>query len=798
MTFRDFLKKNIVILDGGMGTLLEKRGIKPGEKCEEWNLTHPEEIYQVHKAYFDAGSNVVNTNTFGANILKFDEEKLNEIVRSAVVLAKRARDDSTSSKEKFIALDIGPTGKMLKPFGDLDFERAVEVFAHTVRIGVSCGVDLITVETMNDSMETKAALLAVKENSNLPVIVTNAYGSDSKLLSGASAECMAAMLEGMGADAIGANCSFGPSALLQVMETLLAESSVPVVFKPNAGLPVMKDEICEYDISPEEFAEQVVRSVERGVRVVGGCCGTTPEYIKLLSDRLSDKAPIPVERKSKTVISSFSRAVTLGGRVKIIGESINPTGKRLMRRAVEEGDLDFIVNKAIYQEEKGADALDINVGVPGIDEVSFLKKAIMAVQYASPLPLCIDTSDAEAMEAALRIYNGKAIINSVNGKESSMKKIFPLMKKYGGVAIALTLDDSGIPETAHGRIEIAKKILAEAEKYGIDKKDIIFDPLAMAVSADRKSASVTLECIKRIKEELGCNTSLGVSNVSFGLPKRDVINSAFFAMAYASGLSAAIMNPASFEMMKTYYAASALLGYDENFKDYTSVAEGLQAVGEIEIKSSGTETCEAVSLSEAIVKGLSARAVEAASELLKSKSAIEIINTEIIPALNKVGEGFEKGNIYLPGLLLSAEVTKSAFAVIKASMNGSMLKNGVKAVIATVKGDVHDIGKNIVKTILENYGFDITDLGKDVPSEQIVETAKEIDADLVVLSALMTTTLPAMEETVKLLKAQIPAVKVMVGGAVLNEEYSLAIGADVYAKDAMAAVRYAEKLAKSK
>ncbi|MBQ9069960.1 MAG: homocysteine S-methyltransferase family protein [Clostridia bacterium] len=795
MTFSEFSKQNIVILDGGMGTLLEKRGIKPGEKSEEWNISHPDVIYEIQKSYFDAGSNVVNTNTFGANLFKFEKAELEKIILSAVSLAKRAREDSQSKKEKFIALDIGPTGKLIKPFGDMDFEKAYEIFSETVRIGVKYGVDLITVETMNDSMETRAALLAVKDNSDLPVIVTNAYGTDSKLLSGASPETMAAMLEGMGADFIGANCSLGPKALFPVIESLLENSSVPTVFKPNAGLPEIKSGETVYNVSPEEFARDVVDMVRLGVRVVGGCCGTTPEYIKALSDKLEGLNPKPVSKKNKTVVTSFCKALKLGGKMTLIGESINPTGKKRMRRAVEEGDVDFIVSTAISEEELGADALDINVGVPGIDETAFIEKVVSSVQYSSSLPLCIDTSSAEAMEAALRIYNGKAIINSVNGKPSSMEKIFPLMKKYGGVAIALTLDENGIPETADGRMEIAKKILAEAERYGIDKKDIIFDPLAMTVSADKNSALVTLECIKRIKTELGCHTSLGVSNISFGLPKRDIVNSVFFAMAYQNGLSAAIMNPASAEMMKSYYAASLLLGLDDNSKNYVAAAENME-IGGMSLSVKKEESLSSLTLSESIIKGLSERATEITRELLKTVSAMDIVNSEIIPALDKVGRGFEEGSVYLPGLLLSAETAKSAFSEIKSSVSGSTSKNGVEIVIATVKGDIHDIGKNIVKLLLENYGFEVIDLGKDVAPETIVSEAEKHSADIVGLSALMTTTVPAMEETVKLLKERHPTVKVMVGGAVLNEEYARKIGADAYAKDAMSAVRYAEAFIK--
>ena len=797
MTFREFAKDNIVILDGGMGSLLEKYGILPGEAPETWNISHPEVITEIHRAYYNAGSHVINTNTFGANALKYDRETLENIIASAFDCAKKARETSSGSNAKFIAADIGPTGRMLKPFGDLDFEDAYKAFAETVILAEKHGADLIVIETMNDSYETKAALLAAKENSSLPVIVTNAYGSDGKLISGATPEVMVAMLEGMGADYIGANCSLGPEALLDVIKGITACSSVPCVFKPNAGLPEAINGKTVYDLSADEFADAVAEAVKLGARLVGGCCGTTPEYIKALSAKLAGEKPAEITRKTNTVITSYCKAHCFDGKITLIGERINPTGKKRLRTAVEERDIDYIVGIAIDEEELGAHALDVNVGAPGTNECEFLPEVISAIQYSSLLPLVIDTSDADAMEAALRVYNGKPLINSVNGKSESIERIFPLMKKYGAAAIALTLDERGIPKTADERMQIAKRILAEAEKYGIDKKDIIFDPLAMAVSVDKDSAKVTLEAISRISRELGCHTSLGVSNISFGLPKRDAVNSAFFSMALGAGLSAAIMNPASPEMMKSYYASSALLGLDDNFESYISAAESMETAVAPMVKSDKAEAT-AVTLAEAIVKGLKDRAASVTEELLKSTDSMRIVNDEIIPALDTVGRGFEEGRIYLPGLLLSAETAKVAFEAIKRSMTGASVKRDLSIVIATVKGDVHDIGKNIVKLLLENYGFSVTDLGKDVPSAEIVRAAKENNADIVALSALMTTTVPAMEETVNMLRAELPSAKVIVGGAVLNEDYARRIGADFYGKDAMSAVRYAESVEKLK
>lgn len=797
MNFREFAKDNIVILDGGMGSLLEKYGILPGEAPETWNISHPEVITEIHRAYYNAGSHVINTNTFGANILKYDSDTLEKIIASAFDCAKKARETSSGSNAKFIAADIGPTGRMLKPFGDLDFEDAYKAFAETVILAEKHGADLIVIETMNDSYETKAALLAAKENSSLPVIVTNAYGSDGKLISGATPEVMVAMLEGMGADYIGANCSLGPEALLDVIKGITACSSVPCVFKPNAGLPEAINGKTVYDLSADEFANAVAEAVKLGARLVGGCCGTTPEYIKALSAKLAGEKPAEITRKTNTVITSYCKAHCFDGKITLIGERINPTGKKRLRTAVEERDIDYIVGIAIDEEELGAHALDVNVGAPGTNECEFLPEVISAIQYSSSLPLVIDTSDADAMEAALRVYNGKPLINSVNGKRESVERIFPLMKKYGAAAIALTLDERGIPKTADERMQIAKRILAEAEKYGIDKKDIIFDPLAMAVSVDKDSAKVTLEAISRISRELGCHTSLGVSNISFGLPKRDAVNSAFFSMALGAGLSAAIMNPASPEMMKSYYASSALLGLDDNFESYISAAESMETAVAPMVKSDKAEAT-AVTLAEAIVKGLKDRAASVTEELLRSVDSMKIVNDEIIPALDTVGRGFEEGRIYLPGLLLSAETAKVAFESIKRSMTGASVKRDLSIVIATVKGDVHDIGKNIVKLLLENYGFSVTDLGKDVPSAEIVRAAKENNADIVALSALMTTTVPAMEETVNMLRSELPSAKVIVGGAVLNEDYARRIGADFYGKDAMSAVRYAESVEKLK
>ena len=800
MNFKEFLKDNIVYLDGGLGTLLQANGLLPGELPERWNITHADVIRKAQLDYFNSGSNVVCTNTFGANILKFSNSELDEIIKAAIENAKFARNNANTDAPKFIALDIGPTGKLLKPIGELDFERAVEIFATTIKIGVKYGVDLIVIETMSDSYESKAALLAAKENSDLPIIVTNAYGANGKLMTGATPEAMVAMLEGMGVSALGANCSLGPRQLRPIMEKLLAVASVPVVFKPNAGLPKTLDGKTIFDVKPYEFAEEVTALIKKGVRVAGGCCGTTPEYIKELTTCAKGVQPVDVTDKNRTVISSYAKAVTFGKEPILIGERINPTGKKALKKALIDNDISYILKEGVGQQEKGVHVLDVNAGIPEVDEKEVLTNVVTELQSVTDLPLAIDTASTSAMEKALRYYNGKAMINSVNGKAESMQAVFPLVKKYGGVVIALTLDENGIPDTVEGRVNIAKKIIATAKEYGISNKDIVFDTLAMAVSADNNAPSVTLQAISRIKKELGCNTSLGVSNVSFGLPMRDVINSTFFALALNAGLSAAIMNPYSEAMLKTYYSYNTLSGFDS---DCTSYLEAVKSFSEaVVVGQPKLQDAQAVSysseLQEAVIKGYKEVAKTATEELLKTTLPLDIVNNEIIPALNVVGEGYEKGSVYLPGLLMSAEASKVSFDVIKQYV----INNGVKAddkgtfVIATVEGDIHDIGKNIVKLLLENYGFNVIDLGKDVKAQVILDTVIATHAPIVGLSALMTTTLPSMAEAVKLIKEKAPWCKTVVGGAVLTEEYAKKIGADKYAKDALETVRYAQSVIK--
>ena len=794
MKILDYLKQNILVLDGGMGTLLQKKGLAAGELPELWNLTHPEVIREIHRDYYDAGSNVVSTNTFGANLLKFDREELDAIVGAAVANARAAADASVSTKEKFVALDIGPSGKLLKPYGDLDFEDAVALFAETVRLGVKYGVDLIFIETMNDSYETKAALLAAKENSSLPVFVSNAYGSDLRLMTGASPAAMVAMLEGLGADAIGANCSLGPKQLIPVARELIKYASVPVLLKPNAGLPEIRNGETVFDVTPEEFGEVVAELVKEGIRICGGCCGTTPEHIRAVTSSLP-KAPTATEKKQFSLVSSYTHAVDFANAPILIGERINPTGKKRFKQALREHDLDYILKEGLDQEAAGVHILDVNVGLPEINEAETIREVICELQAVCNLPLQIDTADADAMEAALRRYNGKAMINSVNGKEESMHAVFPLVKKYGGLVVALTLDESGIPATVDGRVAIAKRILKVAEEYGIEKKDLIFDTLTMTVSADPGAAQVTLGALRKIREELGCNTVLGVSNVSFGLPNRDVLNGIFFTCALENGLTAAIMNPYSAEMMKAYYSFRALRALDENCADYIAFASAL-TTETVNATATATATVESgeLTLKNAIIKGLKDKARELSATLLATEAPLELVRGHIVPALDVVGKGFEDHTVYLPGLLMSAEAAKAAFEPISAALASSADSESKRltVVIATVKGDIHDIGKNIVSLLLENYGFRVIDLGRDVAPETVVEATLTHKAYIVGLSALMTTTVPAMEETIKLLREKAPFCRVVVGGAVLNEEYADMIGADKYASDAMETVRYAE------
>lgn len=791
---REVLKNKRLICDGGFGTMLQSEGLCAGECSEEWNISHPDIIKNIHKQYIDAGADIVTMNTFGVNTLKYDENTVRCMIESAYKSAYEAITES--GKKAYIALDVGPLGRLLAPYGDLDFEEAVSVFSYTVRVGYECGADIIIIETMNDTYETKAAVLAAKENSDLPIFVTNVFDKSGKQMTGADVPATVALLEGLGVEALGMNCSLGPMQMNEILPAFFEYSSTPVMVQPNAGLPIERNGKTVYDIDSDTFALEVKKMAEMGAAILGGCCGTTPEYIRKIREAVDSVPYRYIEKKHRTLVSSYTHACEIGKEPILIGERINPTGKSKLKAALREGNMSYILSEAIGEEEKGAHILDVNVGLPEIDEVKMLSRVTYEIQSVSDLPLQLDSVDAKAMEGAMRIYNGKPLINSVNGNEESMKKVFPLVKKYGGTLIALAMDDNGIPETARGRYDIAKRIIDEAAKYGIDKKDIIVDPLALTVSSDKNSANVTLEAVKMIKEGLCVNTSLGISNISFGLPNRDMVTSSFFTMALEAGLSAAIMNPNSYEVMKAYYTYLALHGLDEGFVRYIDFATNVENTvsvntGVVKAKAASLEGKSV--LESAIIKGLKLEARAAADELLETTPPMEVINSHIIPALNHVGEGYEKKTIYLPGLLMSAEASQAAFEAIKVKIpKGS--DSGKKIVLATVKGDIHDIGKNIVRVLLENFGFDVIDLGRDVPPVDVVEAAVKNNVKLVGLSALMTTTLPAMAETIKLLREEYKDVKIVVGGAVLTNEYADMIGADKYAADAMETVRYAQSI----
>ena len=791
---RERLGKELLYFDGGMGTLLQERGLQPGELPETWNLLHAEEIREIHRKYIEAGSDIVLTNTFGANALKFHDDaySLEEIVNAAVGHVKAAAEQAGNGRRIYTALDIGPTGKLLKPMGDLDFETAYEAYKEVMIYGEKAGADLIHIETMSDTYELKAAVLAAKENTSLPVFATTIFDERGKLLTGADVPSVVALLEGLRVDAFGINCGMGPEQMIPILEQITKYSSLPVIVKPNAGLPKQKNGQTYYDVSPEEFAEVMKKIVEMGAVVIGGCCGTTPDHIKAMADACRMIPIKPVEKKNFTMVSSYGQSVFLGTGSKIIGERINPTGKKKFKQALVERDMDYILREGITQQDNGAHILDVNVGLPDIDEPALMKEVVQELQSVTSLPLQIDTVDVEAMEGALRIYNGKAMVNSVSGKQESMDKVFPLIQKYGGVVIGLALDENGIPADAEGRVQVAKKIIAEAAKYGIEKKDIVIDALAMTISSEPEGAKITLETLRRLRDEVGVCTVLGVSNISFGLPSRPIVNSIFYTMAMQNGLSVGIINPGSEDMMKAWYAFHALMALDSNCEKY--IARYAQQPGTTPVQAAGGK--HTMTLQSAIERGLKEEASSITAELAEQKDALDIINEELIPALNNVGEGFEKGTVFLPQLLMSAESAKSAFAVLKERMDqsGEVQEKKGKVILATVKGDIHDIGKNIVKVLLENYSFDVIDLGKDVPPEKVVETVLEQDVHLVGLSALMTTTVVSMEETIRQLREKAPDCLVMVGGAVLNQEYADMIGADFYGKDAMQSVHYAQKV----
>lgn len=746
--------------------------LKAGELPELLNINDPERVYAIHKAYADAGCNIISANTFGANRFKYNN--VDEIVKSAVKNAKRTG--------KKVALDIGPTGKLLKPMGDLDFEECVDIFADVVKAGRD-EADLVLLETFGDLYEIKAAMLAVKENCDLPLVVSMIFDEKARLLTGADVRTACAVVEGLGADAIGFNCGLGPKQMIPLVEELEKHASIPILVMPNAGLPESVNGETIFNVDPDEFASYMTQIAKMGVSYLGGCCGTTPAHLKAMIEATKDIEDKVPEFKNETIVASYSKSVDLSEGA-VIGERINPTGKKLMKEALRNKDMDYVLRQGITQSEAGAHILDVNMGLPEIDEKEMLCSGVYELQSVLPVPLQLDSGDAEAMEAALRLYNGKAMINSVNGKEKSMKEVFPLAKKYGGVVVCLCLDEDGIPSTAQGRIAIAKKIIKRAAEYGIDKKNLAVDALVMTISTDTNNAIETLNAVDYIRNTLGVNTVLGVSNISFGLPNREAVNTAFYTLAMSRGLSAGIINPNSRPMMNAFYSYKALAGKDESCQEYIKSAVDTEIV----------QKTENLDLKTAIIKGMKEESARCAKELLENTESLVIINDYIIPALDVVGDGFEKNTIFLPQLLMSADSAKAAFDEIKAHfvMSGAEQVKGEKIIIATVEGDIHDIGKNIVKVLLQNYGFDVMDLGKDVKCEKVLEEAQKNNVKLVGLSALMTTTVPNMEKTIKLLHDNTHA-KVFVGGAVLTRDYAKMINADFYAKDAMESVRIAQE-----
>ena len=843
-TFRDYLGKQILFFDGGTGSVLQAQGLKPGELPENWNVEQPEKIVQLGYGYFLAGSNIINSNSFGAFSTKFTgtdgrysvqqviDAALQNAFKARQLIQEKDRESGAEDTPRFVAFDIGSCGKLLKPLGDLDFEDAVTLFKTSFEAGIKHNPDLILIETMNDLYEAKAAVIAAKEameaaGKDIPIVASMVYDEGQKTLTGSSPEICAAVLEGLGVDALGLNCSLGPEQMKPIVTRLLAATTLPVLVKPNAGLPKSVNGQTVYDVGAQEFSDIVSDFCAEGAAIAGGCCGTNPEFIKRLVEKTCAKVPgLAIKPRSvhKSVITSGTRLVEFGGgnAPVLIGERINPTGKKKLKQALKDNDLAYILNEGLTQEEKGAQVLDVNVGLPEIDECQMMQKVIKELQAVTDLPLQIDTSDPVTMEKAMRIYNGKPLVNSVNGKQEVMKQIFPLVKKYGGMVIALALDEQGIPPTAEGRIAIVEKLYAEAAKYGIAENQIVIDPLAMTVSADDQAGVATLATVKYVHEVKHGLTSLGISNVSFGLPLREHITSIFFTMAMQNGLSAAIMNPNAIEMMKAWTCFKTLSGLDGQCLGYIDFAGKYeQVVASGPSRASGTTTSSAVPepveglegrtdpakgnlapLTKSIYKGLKENAKSETLRLLTGSdgsepvSAMDVINTKIIPALDLIGKDFENKKAYLPQLLMAADAAKEAFAVIKAELEKKGVAGEKKGpiVIATVKGDIHDIGKNIVKVLLENYSFRVIDLGKDVPPESVLEAVIKEHAPLAGLSALMTTTVGAMEETIKLIHKDAPWCKVFVGGAVLNQEYADKIHADAYTKDAMESVKYAQSV----
>ncbi len=783
--------KERLYFDGAMGTMLQGRGLKLGEIPELYNMTRPEIIEEIHREYLEAGSQFITTNTFGANRYKINKTDytVEEIITRAIEIANRARVDYPNT---YIALDIGSSGKVLKPIGDISFDEIYDVFKEQMVAGEKAGADVILIETFTDLYELKAAVLAAKENTSLPILCTMSFEENGRTFFGTSLESMVLMLEGLGVDALGINCSLGPKQLMPIVKRLTQTAHIPIMLQPNAGLPIMEGEHVYYDITAEEFGELMAQFANMGVSILGGCCGTNPEFIRQTVEKTKALPYQKPNNPKKTGICSASKAVYFDD-VRVIGERLNPTGKKPLQAALRVENMDFVVREALNQVDQGAHILDVNMGMPDMDEVALLKKAIMEVQAAVNLPLQIDSSNVEALEQGVRIYNGKPLINSVNGKKESLEQILPIAKKYGAAILGLTLDERGIPETAEERLEIARHIVEKALELGIPKEDIFIDCLVVTASAQQTLVKETLKAVRLVKEELGVHTVLGVSNVSFGLPQRPIINRNMLAMALMQGLDAPIMNPGDRGMMETVASYRVLMGLDEDAKDYIQEYGNMPSVSNMQQGNTSSQ----MSLKVAIMKGLQDEAKEATTKLLQMIEPLDIIQEHIVPALNEVGKLYEEQAIFLPQLIKSAEGAKAAFDALKDKMTSSKEEEQVektKVVLATVFGDIHDIGKNIVKVIMENYNFEVIDLGKDVAKEAVLEAVKKWQVKIVGLSALMTTTVGSMKETIELLRKEAPEVKIIVGGAVLTSDLAEFVGADFYAKDAMETVRIASDI----
>ena len=796
MELKDRLGKEVILFDGAMGTVLQQRGLKAGDVPEKLNIEKSKEIVEIHKSYLKAGAEILTTNTFGANALKMEEidYSVEEVISAAVENARRAVVES--GIEAAVALDMGPLGELLEPMGSLTFDEAYNLYQQQVLVGVEAGADLIHIETIADLYEARAAVLAAKENSNLPVFCTLTFEEDGRTFTGGSIRSMISVLEGLGVDGIGLNCSLGPEKLEPLVEEVLQYSKLPVIMQANAGLPVMENGETVFKISPAEYFKPLARLYEKGLAVIGGCCGTNEEFISLIAENLKNKKVKEREVIKESLVCSPSQSVDLAG-VNVVGERINPTGKAAFKDALRNGDLDYILKVAVEEVDAGANILDVNIGLPDIDEKEIMVRLIKELQGILDVPLQIDSSDPEVIEAALRYYNGTAIVNSVNGEAEVLEKTLPAVKKYGAAVIGLTMDDNGIPDTAAGRFAVAERIVNKAAEFGISRDKIIIDCLTLTASAQQEGVKETLKALNMVKEKLGVKTTLGVSNVSFGLPSRPVLNRTFLSMALYQGLNLPIIDPNDNEMMADVKAAAVLNNIDQGAADY------IEYMAETENKSGSANSAKEIKneseekdLQSVIIKGLKSEAARLTEAVLKEKKAIEVVNEYLIPALDIVGERYEKGEIFLPQLVQSAETVKEAFAVLKAEMartGGRDISKG-KIIMATVKGDVHDIGKNIVKTVLENYGYQIIDLGKNVNIKEIVSTVKVNKIKLLGLSALMTTTVKNMEKTIKKVREICPETKIMVGGAVLTADYADMIEADFYARDAKEAAEIAKQI----